>query len=249
MLFYFSGTGNSAYVAEKISQVTGETLCSINKKIKTGESAPETAAGERLVFVVPTSGWRIPRIVENWIRSSHFPGNRQAYFVMTCGSDIGSASKYLQKLCRAKGFDYRGCAEIVMPENYIALFTTPEREEALEIIKRAEPAIERAAWEIANGRILTEPVQTASGKIKSSLVNTIYYPTMIHAKKFYATDACISCGKCQKDCPLNNVSIVCGKPKWGKDCTHCMACICGCPAEAIEYGNHSKGLPRYQFPK
>ncbi len=32
MLFYFSGTGNSAYVAEKISQVTGETLCSINKK-------------------------------------------------------------------------------------------------------------------------------------------------------------------------------------------------------------------------
>ncbi|MFR8517088.1 MAG: EFR1 family ferrodoxin, partial [Emergencia timonensis] len=85
--------------------------------------------------------------------------------------------------------------------------------------------------------------------IKSSLVNTIYYPTMIHAKKFYATDACISCGKCQKDCPLNNVSIVCGKPKWGKDCTHCMACICGCPAEAIEYGNHSKGLPRYQFPK
>ena len=105
MLFYFSGTGNSAYVAEKISQVTGETLCSINKKIKTGESAPETAAGERLVFVVPTYGWRIPRIVENWIRSSHFPGNRQAYFVMTCGSDIGSASKYLQKLCRAKGFD------------------------------------------------------------------------------------------------------------------------------------------------
>ena len=62
---------------------------------------------------------------------------------MTCGSDIGSASKYLQKLCRAKGFDYRGCAEIVMPENYIALFTTPEREEALEIIKRAEPAIEK----------------------------------------------------------------------------------------------------------
>ena len=29
----------------------------------------------------------------------------------------------------------------------------------------------------------------------------------------------------------------------------CMACICGCPAEAIEYGKKSRGKPRYQCPK
>ena len=38
-----------------------------------------------------------------------------------------------------------------------------------------------------------------------------------------------------------------GKPVWGKDCTHCMACICYCPAEAIEYGKKSLGKPRYYF--
>ena len=27
-----------------------------------------------------------------------------------------------------------------------------------------------------------------------------------------------------------------------------MACICRCPKAAIEYGKHSRGLPRYTFP-
>ena len=46
----------------------------------------------------------------------------------------------------------------------------------------------------------------------------------------------------------NNVSLKDGKLLWGDQCTHCMACICKCPKEAIEYGNRSKGKPRYQCP-
>ena len=48
-------------------------------------------------------------------------------------------------------------------------------------------------------------------------------------------------------CPLNNIRLENGKPVWGKNCTHCMACICYCPKEAIEYGQKSKGKPRYHF--
>ena len=48
-------------------------------------------------------------------------------------------------------------------------------------------------------------------------------------------------------CPLNNIHLESGRPVWGKNCTHCMACICYCPKEAIEYGKKSKGKPRYHF--
>ncbi|WP_366008713.1 4Fe-4S binding protein [uncultured Eubacterium sp.] len=34
---------------------------------------------------------------------------------------------------------------------------------------------------------------------------------------------------------------------WGNQCTHCMACICYCPTEAIKYGKKSIGKPRYHF--
>jgi len=50
-------------------------------------------------------------------------------------------------------------------------------------------------------------------------------------------------------CPLNNIRLNDSKPVWSKNCTHCMACICGCPSEAIEYGKRSRGKPRYQCPK
>ena len=58
---------------------------------------------------------------------------------------------------------------------------------------------------------------------------------------------CIGCGQCVKRCPMNNVAIKDGKPVWGRNCTHCMACICYCPVSAIEYGKKSVGQPRYHF--
>ena len=61
------------------------------------------------------------------------------------------------------------------------------------------------------------------------------------------SEACIGCGKCVELCPLSNIYLENGKPVWGKNCTHCMACICYCPKEAIEYGRKSKGKPRYHF--
>ena len=48
-------------------------------------------------------------------------------------------------------------------------------------------------------------------------------------------------------CPLNNIHLENGKPVWGKNCTHCMVCICYCPKEAIEYGKKSRNKPRYHF--
>ena len=46
---------------------------------------------------------------------------------MTCGSEIGNSEKGLRALCPQMGLDYRGVLELVMPENYIALFSAPDR--------------------------------------------------------------------------------------------------------------------------
>ena len=86
-------------------------------------------------------------------------------------------------------------------------------------------------------------------KLKSGPINEGFYKFYVKADAFFATDVCIGCGACVEACPLNNIRLNNGKPIWDKHCTHCMACICGCPTEAIEYGKRSRGKPRYQCPK
>ena len=247
MILYFSGTGNSGYVAKRIADALGDGLLSMNDRIKAGDTSP-VETGERLIVVTPTYAWRIPRVVGDWLAETDFPGGSQAWFVMTCGSETGNAAKYNRALCREKHLTYMGTAQIVMPENYIAMFNAPRAEEARRIVARAEPDIDGAISAIRAGEGFAPPRNNLYDRFMSGPVNPIFYSFFVKAKAFAAGDACTGCGRCARLCPKNNITIQNGKPVWGGDCTHCMACICRCPAEAIEYGKKSRGKPRYQFP-
>lgn len=248
MILYFSGTGNSEYVAKKIGQGIDDKVINLFDKIQNLDFS-EIHSNHPWVVVVPTYAWRIPRIVQEWLMKTNLIGNNNIYFVMTCGGCIGNAGKYLEKLCAQKNFNYMGCTAIKMPENYIAMFSAPTKAEALEIIRQADRVIDETTLMIKNNKAFSQPSIKFQDKMNSGIVNAGFYPMIVHAKKFYATDACISCANCVNVCPLNNIHLKNGKPVWGKSCTHCMACICRCPSEAIEYGEHSKGLTRYVCPK
>ena len=81
MILYFSGTGNSEYIARRIAKATGDEILSLNERIRNGNAA--AVRTERLVFVTPTYGWRIPRLVEKWIDETEFYGDElSAWFIM-----------------------------------------------------------------------------------------------------------------------------------------------------------------------
>lgn len=244
MILYFSGTGNSAYVAKYISRMVEDDVLNLFQKLRDHEYS-SLSSDKPWVVVTPTYAWRIPRIVSEWMRQTKLSGSKEIYFVLTCGDGIGNAGAYLEKFCDILGMKYMGCAQIVMPENYIAMFKTPGAEEAKDIIRKAAPSIDEVCSALKKGKPLANRKISPVGKICSGVVNKAFYPMFVHADKFTVKDTCVSCGKCEELCPMSNVKIKDGKPVWGNSCTHCMACICHCPTEAIEYGRHSRGLPRY----
>lgn len=211
MILYFSGTGNSAYAAKRIGKELNDPVLNLFEKIRSHDYS-ELHSDVPWVVVVPTYAWRIPRIVEKWLCHTRLSGNKSIYFVMTCGSDIGNADKYLRQFCTKKKMDYKGCMEVVMPENYIAMFSAPEKEKALEIIRQAEHIIDNAARLVKEHTAFPQAKVSLIGRLNSSFVNTIFYPIFVHAKKFYVTDACISCGKCVKVCHTGNIYLINGKP-------------------------------------
>lgn len=248
MILYFSGTGNSEYAAKRIGKTIKDEVLNLFEKIRSNDLS-ELHSDRPWIIVTPTYAWRIPHIVEEWLKNAVFTGSRDFYFVMTCGGNIGNAGSYLKELCVKKNWNYLGCAEIVMPENYIAMFPTPTLDAALETIRQADEVIGHTAHLILNGEPFPQSVPAVADKLSSGIVNTIFYPLFVRDKKFCATDNCISCGKCAALCPLDNIRLKDGRPVWNGRCTHCMACISHCPKEAIEYGRRSKGKPRYTCPK
>ena len=246
MILYFSGTGNSKYVAKRIADALGDEVVNLNDRIKAGDTSP-VETGERVIIVTPTYAWRIPRIVRDWLLKTELRGARLAWFVMTCGSEIGNADKYNRELCTEKRLSCMGTAQIVMPENYIAMFSAPQADEAREIVAKTEPNIDCVIASIQSNQPFAPTRNNLYDRFMSGPVNLIFYKFCVKADAFTVSDTCIGCGQCAKRCPMNNVTLKDGKPVWGKNCTHCMACICYCPVSAIEYGKKSVGQPRYHF--
>lgn len=246
MILYFTGTGNSRYVARKIAEEINDEVVSINQLIKQESEDELISTNKPFIFVCPTYAWRLPKVVTEFIRKTKFSGNNKVYFIMTCGEDTAKAINYIQKLCDDKGWELKGMAEIKMPENYIALFPVPDKETAKQIIEEADKLIYKIASDIRNENNFNIVAPSGlNGTIKSGITNIAFYKFIVHAKGFYSTNQCIGCGKCVNLCPLNNIILKNEKPTWKNKCTHCMACISGCPTKAIEYKNKTQNKERY----
>lgn len=248
MVVYFSGTGNSRYCAKKLACALDDALLDSADYLK-HQIAAELISDKPWVFVCPIHAWQMPRVFEDFLRSGAFAGSEDAYFVFTCGSEIGCAALRAEALCKEKGLNYKGTLEVVMPDNYIVMFKAPDADQCARIIEAAQPELERAIDVIRAGETLPEKKTGALDRFKSKVINKGFCQMPVKSKGFYVTDACIGCGKCAARCPLGNIGMQEGRPAWGERCTQCMSCINGCPKTAIEYGKRTAGKRRYQCPE
>ena len=86
MVLYFTGTGNSRYLARRIAEGLEMPLYDLNACIKAGNTAP-VQTGRDVVLVTPTYAWRIPRVVWEWLGNTELTGaERNARIVGTKGS-------------------------------------------------------------------------------------------------------------------------------------------------------------------
>lgn len=183
MILYFSGTGNSEYVAKRISKELTDECINLFEKIRENDFSTMHSQCPWVV-VVPTYAWRIPHIVRKWIENTLFTGNKNIYFILTCGGSIGNAGKYLVKTCKRKNMNYCGCIGIIMPENYIALFSTPTQEKAMQIIEQAEPVINQAIHYIKNGNPLPQIRISIKDNMNSGIVNGLFIRYLFMPKNF-----------------------------------------------------------------
>lgn len=249
MIFYFSGTGNSLYVAQKLSENDGIKLIDIADAIREKHFEYQLEKDEKIGFVFPVYFYGLPTVVAEFVDQLNIKSDSKPYIysVITCGGSIGNADKMLKKLLEKKHLELNSSFSVLMPNNYTIMYDVPTKEEQNLVLQDAENEIENVAK-------LVDTKEKGNFAFHGYLFpfTPILYPIYgiyRKTKKFYATEDCNNCGSCAEMCPTEVIQIENRKPVWIKEkCSHCSACINRCPTRAIQYGNSTKKRGRYVNP-
>ena len=253
MLFYFSGTGNTRWIAQQLAEAIGEELHFIPDEMKKGLMSYELKDGERLGFCFPTHGWQPPRIVRDFIRRATFQTTSTTFVwaLTTCGDNTGKTMDIFNRELDRKGLKAETLFSVIMPESYVCLplmYTDTESRER-EKIEQARRQTEQIAGIIKDRkRGIKELEQGATPRLFSYIIGQYFNCCMISDKKFTVdTDVCTRCGKCRKVCPVDNIQGT--PPEWLHNgrCTCCLACYHHCPVHAINYGSITRKRDQYYF--
>lgn len=249
MIYYFSGTGNSAWVAGRMAELTGDKA--LRMAFDTDEIPPQL---ERLGLVFPTYGWDVPAIVRRFIGrlKERCAEPAYLYYVTTCGDDTGMLHERLKGLLEM--WEIAGGWAVIMPESYVALpgFDVDSKERETAKLTAAQRRVEEIAGLVEERkRGVCDVHRGVLPRTKTYVLGSLFKRFCMGSRRFKIEDRrCIGCGRCVEVCPTGTISMEEGRPVWREesDCTMCLSCYHHCPRKAIEYGRFTANKGQYVCP-
>lgn len=248
MIFYFSGAGNSYWVARQLTAHLGDQLVPMAEEGSLSTSY-HWKTGERVGFVFPVYAWAPPRLVLDFLARVRMDKPEYLYFVCTCGDDTGKTADVFVKALKRRGWECHAGYSVTMPNTYVSLPGFDVDGEEVERMK-VQNAVARVRFigEELSGYVRMERYGCHEGAVpflKTYVVRPFFNRFLMSPEPFHVTDACTSCKRCEKKCPVHNIRVD-GRPQWGNRCTQCLACYHVCPVHAIRYGKRTEGKGQYK---
>lgn len=248
-IFYFSGTGNSLFVARQLSE-----LLSDKTRVLPVDSFKEhkkvSINTDSVIIVCPVYFQTLPHIVKSFLNKLEFETTAHIYGVVTCNAGPGHSIFTMDRLLKKKGVSLRAGFTIDMPGNSLIIrdFTNP-----YDIrIKRLEDSYQKIKdiSEYINNNQFGKLEGNDSFKYHlqgffTGIIARYIYKT---PSKFRTSKACTQCRNCIRICPCRNIRMGKRGIEWGSSCEHCLACFHWCPSMAVEIGSTTAGKLRYHHP-
>ncbi len=242
-IYYFSGTGNSHYCAK----ILGEKLeLTVDKIEKETEAKGEM---EYLGVVFPIYALGPPNIVREFIKKLEGVEAAYTFVVFTYGGTYGKALEYTKSLLEKEGINLSYGAGVKYPDNYIIMFKVPDSKKQMELIGQADKKL---------GKILKD-LREKKEYLERDKVPARYIPNKVYeyssknfkkmGKNLKADENCISCGLCERECPVGNIVQAGKRIVFGVRCELCLRCMHICPKQSINYKDKTQGKRRYLNPK
>jgi ferredoxin len=248
-IYYFTGTGNSLKIAKNLSEKLNE--CELVPIAKVWEEDQIILSTEKVGFIFPLYYAGLPKIVYDFLNKISLSKSNYFFAVVTYAGDINTTPLLqIEAILNTKSKALSAGFYVQMPNNFILGYDIDSEahqkkkfEEANKKIDTIHEAVEKKEKNLS--KEILEKHRIKSEKFNKGFRDNVYG----YDKSFYAEDTCTSCGICVNVCPVNNITLDEGRPRWQHKCQQCLACINFCPEKCIQFGNTTIKVQRYHHPE
>lgn len=239
-IYYFSGSGNSLFVAKELQKRIPEAELIPIVKLLSKDVIKSDAETVGIVF--PNHGMTVPIPVKHFLRKLNLSCAKYIFGVLTRGGTKCFAFDIIQKILKKKGYDLDSFFYLNMATNDPKLvdYEIPTKEKFAEIeskilnqldtigkvVLHKDKSREKDVDHVPSGFLLERLVLLGMLYVEKSGVNDY----------FYSDSKCTGCGTCENVCLSRKIRMVDGKPVWQDNvkCFVCYACINYCPMQATQ---------------
>ena len=250
VIFYFSGTGNTWWVADKIKKQLDNR--NINADIVSIGSVDKKKANwwiktaDLVMFGWPVYGSDLPEpmktFVDNLITVTK---GKHIHTFCTQMTFSGDGAWAYHKKFEQKGLIIDSAEHFIMPSNvsvWSGFMGPPKSDEKIvKIMDRCAKHVEKYVERLMMGKGRIRGKYSPLGIMQRGPYRLMYkgFQNRVGVDKM----RCTRCGLCTKLCPSGNIKME-DAPEFLGKCTLCLRCYAFCPESAITYRGRSHDLEK-----
>lgn len=265
LILYFSGTGNTEYVAKYLEKKLLNPMLQIELGSIENTLPEKTVEFDLLIIGFPIYAGASPEFFRQYLNMLPNAKQKGVFIFCTRAMFAGQAIKDVYELLGHKGYIPLGHRIVGMPgsdglpfmsknSKYVQRAINRDYSD-LKVVDDFAQTIAYVIGEIDQGKSIESMSKKAPEGIP--LLNIVFqflwdigykFAEKKIKPRFRADDKCIQCGLCVKQCPAKNISLKNGSIIFDTRCYMCMRCINQCPNEAIQIGKWTINKFRWKGP-
>lgn len=245
VLLYFSGTGNSKYIAELFSNKMNINCHSIESHVDFEKLITEN---DVIAFCYPVYGSRVPRILREFV-AKHIGVLNSKNLIIFCTQFgfSGDGARAFTDMFNIDSVKIIYAEHFNMPNNInnICIFPISSDKTNAKRIAKVENKMNTVCNNINRNKVVKRGFNLFSKGL--GLIQGAFIPRveLVGKDSVQIDDDCNECGLCIKICPMQNFQLENNIIIPKGNCTLCYRCINKCPQKAISVYIRKKVKKQY----